>query len=496
MAMYYIIITLFLYFNSLAPSQKPKEQVELPQLTFSEIKNGFFEEIKKSKFKKLGLSLRTGILSLGVTQLLSKKYSMFKKHGKKIATLFFLLPLSSQAAAYYYFGKHPTLRTFQNNTLFHEQYNDVLTKRQEKSQTEVERKPEIKNENEEKLQDLIKKVKAKDLNFENPQPNIIEITDILLSVLDKKTLFKKYAHLLKEKLNSLDKDYNNFNNNNISDKKSNHDYERAYIFIAIEQIKNNDLKSLFNRYFTNTELNKKEMEDLEHTASKLIPTIKTTIEAERLYKLKLPPLPDEGIAGNEEKPIKQKEDNEETVLKTDDYFDFNIKNLELNESFSNNLSILVFYILEINNEKKLEHYAIKLIKKTIALMETHDIAQDAIQEHINEFFLKDMIPLFGQYHQAYKEEKLTKFFIFRFVKNIEKEISLQLMNEFITKNLRSNRAFSDIIKENTLQFIKNNNISPETIKRDYLKNKEEQAKKKYEDLLNKDRWDWLFLNEN
>ncbi len=332
MSMYHIIITLFLYSHSLISSQDP-EKKELSPLTFSEIKNGFFEEVKKSKYKNLGLSIGTGVLTFGATRLLGKKYQIFQKYGATIGSLFSLLPLTIQGLAYYYYGKKSQLT---NNSLFPQLYDDVLKK--------------------------------------------------------------------KNKLCEL-------------------------------------------------------------------------------YKLKLPPVPDEGIAGNEEKPIEQKDDNEAIAIKTDAYFDFNIDGLKLDQFFSDNLSILIFYLLEINEEKKLETYAGKLIEKMKSLI------KDIEQEAINKFLLEDMISLLGRYRQAHKEEKLTKFFIFPLAKNIEKNKALELMNEFITKNLRST---SDIVKDNTFKFLQNNNISPEEIKINFLNSKHQQEKNRYEILLNKDWWNWLF----
>ena len=340
--MYHIIITLFLYSHSLISSQNAEKKELLP-LTFSEIKNGFFQEVKKSKYKNLGLSIGTGVLTFGATRLLGKKYQIFQKYGATIGSLFSLLPLSTQALAYYYYGKKSQLT---NNSLFPQLYDDVLKKK-------------------------------------------------------------------KNKLCEL-------------------------------------------------------------------------------YKLELPPVPDEGIAGNEEKPIKQKDDNEAIDIKTDAYFDFNIDELK-SKSFVNDLPILVFYLLEINEEKKLETYAGKLIEKMKSL--TKNIEERTIQNYINKLLLVEMIDLFATYRQAHKKEKLTKFFIFPLAKNIEKNKALELTNEFIIKNLRSS-VFSDIVKDNTFKFLQNNNISPEEIKAHFLKNKTGQEKTRYENLVNQDRWNWLFQKKN
>lgn len=177
--------------------------------------------------------------------------------------------------------------------------------------------------------------------------------------------------------------------------------------------------------------------------------------------------------------------------KADEYFDFNIKNLQWNKYFLDNLSILVFYLLEINEEKKLDDYASKLINKVIDLLEEKNIKQNNIQNEINQLLLSNMINIFKQYRQAHKEEKLTKFFIFPFVKNIDKNKVFELMNEFIAKNIRSSKVISDIVKNNTLQFIKNNDISAKEIKKNYLQNKNEQERTTYTNLLNTN-FNWLF----
>lgn len=324
----------------------------------------------------------------------------------------------------------------------------------------------IEDENAEKFVELINKLTKENLNtLTNPIPEII---DMLISVLEEETVFRKYFQLLKNKIDSLIENYN---------------YEN-FRLIAIKTINDRGLSELFIFYCKDeSKYEKEETEYYQEYARTL------------RYKLKLPPLPDEGIAGQEEKPEEnnneEKENNKETDIKTDEYFDFNIKNLTYNSSLINNLSILVFYLLEINEESKLEDYASKLINKITDLLEEKNIKQNNIQMDINQLLLNNIMVILRQYRHTYKQEKLTKFFIFPFVKNIDKNQAYELMNEFITKNIKNSKNISDIVKNNTLQFINNHNISPKQIKENFLKDKTGQAKIAYTNLLNKN-FDWLF----
>ena len=130
--MYYIIITLFLYANSLVSSQNSEES-KLPPLTFSEIKESFFEEVKKSRYKNIGLSLASGILSLGIMRLLNKNYPITKNQALTFFVPSFFLPLTLKATAYYYYGKKSQLT---NSLLFSQIYLDVLRKRETKQEEE------------------------------------------------------------------------------------------------------------------------------------------------------------------------------------------------------------------------------------------------------------------------------------------------------------------------------------------------------------------------
>lgn len=489
--MNYIIIDLLSYFNTFLPSQNSGEQINISELHCSEIRNIFFEKLKKSPYKNLALGLSSGLLSLGVTRLLGRKYPIIKKHTIPIVSSFSFLPLSIQAGAYYYFGKHPKIHSLKPSFLFSQIYQEVLQKRREKSETRIclrELPRAVLPQQNKKIEDNTKDTEKEFVNileslteadFTTNTDAITKIINILFSVLEEETIFKRYAELLKNK----NKDFNNELFKKIVINKAKGLLSDLFFFYLKPESeyqadeKDYYAKQVKSQYFKNS-YNKFVFE-----------------KNSKLYKLELPPVPDEGIAGQEEKIIKEEENNEEknneeATPKTDDYFTFNIQKLNFDQYFKTNLEIIIFYLVEINEEHRLEKFAVKVIDKTKKLMS--NIQQKTIQEYINTLLLQDMLTLFNRYRQAHKEEKLIKFFTFPFVKDIEKDKALQLINEFIVKNLRKN--ISDRVKKNTLTFIKNNDISREELKSNFLKNKNEHERKAYESLLNKN-FKWLFEGE-